>query len=481
MDRKSNLWLIAAILLFCMASLNVVDVSGSMIALPADCKVKARWVCPPFDREKVEHADWEQDDWFRFDFWRSKFNFTVDASGQPWFAIPGQLGIKGLVLNPIKQYRFGLSHPFKGMVCLDNGAWLFHTDHDLGFISAPDTLPVEDGNAVVPFQPAVTLPLPDCRVYAGANSALYLVGTADHGVQEVYLLQPEALSQGQQRILRSFRKVFASEAPIGAVTGDGQTTFVALGRTIVRITHEGQTESDMLVHPSDTIKQLAYSPTAGLFYTTDQAVGFVGQHGAWDFLPLYWFSYFKAQIALRGESLYVCLPGTWGVFALDNISDLAKYAPNGVYIPHAQPSQPVEVTDIQFRAQPVDPNGKMFYGTEFERSSISQVCGIVSLHPKSEQAINTVLTVLWDGPKDLREDGCMRGGRTSTRVLRFGEGKDQQWQFCPTYMFYPGEYSMKVLLDGVEAKTGHFKVTGKTTVKEAALQDNIPLLETLLE
>ena len=136
--------------------------------------------------------------------------------------------------------------------------------------------------------------------------------------------------------------------------------------------------------------------------------------------------------------------------ALDNISDLAKYAPNGKYAPQARPSLPVEVTDIQFRADPVDPNDKMLYGTEFERSSISQVYGIVSLRPKSKQAINTVLTVVWDGPKDLHEDGFMLGGRVVDFFLHFKDGKDQQWRFRPTYMFYPGEYSMKVLLDGVE-------------------------------
>jgi len=471
MARTNNIWLIAAILLFCTTSLNAVDVSGITIALPSDSSAKLRWISPPLDSKTIREAKW-----CNTYNWHETFCFAVDASGKPWFAVPDQYNRKGIVFNPIRQYRFGLSHPFKGMVCLDNGALLFQTDHDLGFISSPETFPVEDGVAVVPFQPAITLPLPDSRIYSGANNALYIVNTADNGNNEVYLLQPEAVSQGNQKIVRQFRKLFASEKPIGAVTGDGRTTFIALDRTIVQIQHEGQTQADILVHPTGRIRQLAYSPTAGLFYVTDNRVGLVGEHGTWDFLSLD-----RAQIAIRGDSLYICLSDTLGVLALDNISDLAKYAPKGKYTPQARPSLPVEVTDIRFRADPVDPNGKMLYGTEFERSSISQVYGTVSLHPKSKQAINSVLTVVWDGPKDLYEDGIMLGGRVVDFFLHFKDGKDQQWRFRPTYMFYPGEYSMKVLLDGVEVKTGHFKVTGNTTVVEAAMQDNIPLLRSLLE
>jgi ankyrin repeat protein len=471
MARKNNLWLIATILLFSTVSLNALDVSGITIALPSDCSAKLRWVSPPLNAKTIREAKW-----YNTYNWYENFCFSVDATGQPWFAVPDQNSRKGVVLNPIQQYRFGLSHPFKGMVCLDNGALLFHTDHDLGFVSSPETLAVEEGVATVPFQPAITLPLPDCRIYSGANSALYIVGTADNGDNEVYLLQPETVSQDSQKIIRQFRRLFASQKPIEAVTGDGRTTFIALDRTIVQIKHEDQTQAEILVHPTGRIRQLAYSPTAGLFYVTDQKVGFSGECGTWDFLTLV-----RAQIVIRDNSLYICLSNTLGVLALDNISDLATYAPNGQYIPQARPSLPVEVTNIRFCADPIDPNGKRFYNTEFERSGISQVYGIVSLHPKSKQAINSVLTVVWDGPKDLYEDGFMLGGRVVDFFLHFKDGKDQQWQFRPTYMFYPGEYSMKVLLDGVEVKTEYFKVTGKTTVVEAALQDNTPLLKTLLE
>lgn len=471
MVRKTNPWLIATILFFYTATLNAVDVSGITIALPSDCNAKLRWVSPPLDSKMIEGTSWYHYNWY------DDFCFAVDASGQPWFAIPGRYGKKGIVLNPVKQYRFGLSHPFLHMACLDNGALLFNTDHDLGFISSPETLPVEDGVAVVPFQPAITLPLPDSRIYSGANSALYIVGTADNGNNEVYLLQPEAISQGNQKIIRHFRKLFASQKPIGAVTGDGRTTFIALDRTIVQIQHEGQSQADILVHPTGRIRQLAYSPAAGLFYATNSAVGLVGEHGTWDFLSLD-----HAQIALRDDSLYVCLLNTLGVVALDNISDLAKYAPNGVYIPQARPSGAVEVTDMKFRAFPVDPNGKAVYGKEFERSDIRRIHGVIWLQPTGEQATHTVLTVDWDGPKDLREDGYM-WRRTTTRILDFRDGKDKSWWFSAPFeqTFYPGEYTMKVLVDGIEAGTRSFKITGKTTVKEAALQDNILLLETLLE
>jgi len=473
MGRKNDPWVTAGLLLIWVTSVHAENVPGFRIALPAECSVKLRWVCPPFNQENLRQAKW-----YEYYNWYDNFSFSVDASGQPWFAVPDRYNTKGLVLNPARQYRFGLSHPFRGMVCLDNGALLFHTNHDVGYISSPDAPAVREGAVVLPFQPALTLPLADCRLYAGADNALYIVGPGRNGDNEVYLLQPEPTSQGDRKLLRNFRKVFTSPEPIGPVTGDGRVTFVSLGRTITKIVRDGQTPPEIIVHPSDDIKQLAYSPDAGLFYATEYAIGLAGERGMWDFLGLNY-----ARIALRNESLYVCVWDTLAVFALDRVADLARYAPHGTYIPQAQPTSPVEVTAIEFRAFPPDPNAEPTYGEEFERSGIRRVDGVIRLHPAGPQTARTTLTVQWSGPKDLREDGVVRWGRITHRVLDFSNGKDKRWWFSAPFAetFYPGTYTLRVLLDGIEKGVASFTITGETTPREAALQDDIQLLSTLLE
>jgi hypothetical protein len=128
MVRRSKLILMATVGLIWTTSLLALDVAGYRIALPADCKVTVRWVSPPLDPNQIEQAHW----------WWNRVRFDVDASGMPWFAIREDFESRAQILNPVKHYRFGLSHPFEGMVCLDNGALLFNTDHDLGSISVSE-------------------------------------------------------------------------------------------------------------------------------------------------------------------------------------------------------------------------------------------------------------------------------------------------------------------------------------------------------
>lgn len=471
MVPKISRLICAALFLICTISVYV-DGREIRLALPADSRVKVRWVSPPLDTGQVQKAGW-------YEAWRwyEDINFAIDADGAPWLAVTDRYNMKGIVLNPIKQYRLRLSHPFRRMVCLGNGALFFGTAHDLGFIGPIDSPAIrDDGFAVVPFQPAIALPLPEGRIYAGGGEALYVVGIADNGDSEVYLLRPERVAHSEQKILRRFRRIFVSQEPVGAVTGDGRETFVSSGRTIIRLSHEDRMQTNFLVHPGDAIRQMAYDAESGLFYATERAVGVVGEHGAWDFLPSD-----RAQIALRDDSLYVCRPGTLDVFALDHVSDIAGHARDSADETRVRPTEAVSVTNIRFATKPSDPNDEVVYGREFDRAKIGEVEATVSLHPQSKETHSVILTVLFDGPKDLREDGIMMGGRSNTLVLSFKEGKDQGWRFYPTFPWYPGDYSMKVLIDGVSVKTAKFKVTGKTTVNEAAMQDNIPMLKTLLE
>ena len=207
-------------------------------------------------------------------------------------------------------------------------------------------------------------------------------------------------------------------------------------------------------------------------------MGVVGDMGAWDFLPLEW-----AQIALRGESLYVCLWDTWGVIAMDHVSELARYARDVPYTLQPPKSPSVEVTGIRFRASSRDPNDEGMTGQEFERTKVQAIQGLVDMHPVGPQATPAVLTVRWSGPMDLREDGYRTHRRTWHGIIDFSDGKDRQGQFQAPFeeTFYPGRYTLKILINGDEGGSGSFTLTGRTTVIEAALQNDVPLLKTLLE
>ena len=372
MDHRTSRTIVTSVLLICVASLPSVDAQGTMLALPADCGVEVRWVSPPLDADQLWNNGWsgKYENTFRV-------HFEVDASGQPWFSIRQTDKAPSQILNPLRQYRFALSHPWQGMVCLDNGASLYYTTHDLGFIGSTDEPSVKNGLPILPFQPLVALPLLNCRVYSDAHDAIYVVGQSDEGSQEVYLLQPEMLSDGRHRVLRSLRKVFtASAGNIEAATGDGRTTFISLGQAVARVTADGQTQPEILVHPEEIIRQLAYSPDVGLFYATDDAVGMAGENGAWDFLPVTW-----SQIALRGDSLYVCRYEDWGIFALDHISHLARYAKKGPYTLKVPTKPPLEVNKIEFTAVHEDPNVTYTTGDDFTRANLNSVKAKVYLAP----------------------------------------------------------------------------------------------------
>lgn len=443
---------------------------GVSVALPLESQVKVRWVCPPGDANDAEKARWY-----------GNHCFAVDASGQPWLALPNA----GLILRPTQQLHFRLSHPFTGMACLPNGALLFVTDHDLGMIGATDRPAVKKGVPVLPLQPVLSLPAPGrsvgrgldrpaaWRAYPGSGNCLYVVGTDGDNGQEILLLQPQAGKDDPRQVLRSFRQIFASARPVLAVAGDGQTTYAALGRTVVRI-GAGRTDTQWWVHPTDEVKELAYSPDVGLFYATERAVGVLTSTGAWEFLRGY-----RADLALQGGSLYIFLPETLAVLALDHVADLAQVRP--VTVAPATPS--AQVSDIKFRAhlKSSDPNNdRTVPGAVFEGRDTFYVTGDVHLHPLGKQDHPTLLTVQWQNVRtgETQSDGV---------AVDLSDGNDLSWSFnCKVGLgkcgyFYPGRYTMTVLIDGVKARTDSFQVRGSPTLIEAVADDDPATVQALLE
>jgi ankyrin repeat protein len=470
MVRRIDLPLIAFIALLAtlgraqdpvIQSLDSVSVPDLMLALPADSKVKVRWVCPPQDANRVSEARWYD------------VSFAVDASGRPWLGLPH----KNLVLNPTRQYRFSLSHPFSKLVCLDNGALLFQTDRDLGFLGLTDQPAVRDANAVLPFQPMVSLPLPACSVHPGAGDCLYVAGPGPSGNHEVYLLGPQRGPSGGKRTLRSFRKVFECPDRIWAVTGDGDVTFVAFGQVIARIGRPGRTEPELIVHLTNEFTDLAYLPGTGLFYATRTGVGIATDDGgAWDFLRGY-----GAQIDLRNGTLYLFLQGTLSVLAFDNAADLARCRLNGA-VANPAPTPAVKVTDLRFFAPGQGPDGSDVFATEFDNVKVSKISAWVGIEVVRKPEKKTLITTLWTHGQnsytsnvlyDLTGDSYPPGYESTAYPCPWDPQEKDNYR--------PGRYTVKVLIDGVEAAGASCEVRGKVSLVQAVIDEDLPTVRTLLE
>jgi len=276
------------------------------LGLPSHSEVTVRWVLRPLDEKAVEEAHWDH------------IRFTVDSLGYAWLGHD-----HSIILNPLKEYQFTPSQPYNSMVFLESGALLVATATDLGFLAAPGELEVGlERLPEVPFQPITQLPLPGCRLFAGAGDCLYLVGyDSASDEDQVYVLRPEKRSTGAERkVIRRFLKVFTTKEPIAAVVGDGDVTFVAMGSLIIRASAPDKAVSKFFLHPSESIVDLVGAENGGLFYTTGSHVGYVGPKGNVDFLAAP-----APRICMRNGTLYVLLSRWLGVLALDSAADFNTY------------------------------------------------------------------------------------------------------------------------------------------------------------
>ena len=427
---------------------------GVAIALPKDSAVKVRWVCPPLDAGIVKDAKWYDVD------------FAVDAGGCPWIGRE-----RCILMSPTKQYQYSVNQYFNDLVFLDSGALIVNSETHLGSPVPPKEKTFDyRGLPQADFQPIAEMPHPGCRIFAGAGNCLYLAGRDPvAGTNNVYHLSPE------KGALRQFTRAFASKEGISAATGDGERTYIAAGRLILKVLSSGAV-SKVYAHPSREITGLACDPRIGIFYATDSGVGFIGASGSVDLLAAT-----RPQICLRQGSLYVFLPKSCGVLALDNVKDLKRFNLAVRAVP-ATTSAEVRVTSIRYfeaGEEAPAPENRQF-ALKFERAPTRYVCCQVELdnllyekrahkhtlaaefYPPGEEWAEPVT---WQ--VDLQPD--MPGVWSWARI---GAG-------IPGTL-YPGEYKVKVYLDGSKVDERKFTVTGGATALEAAWHKDTARLKALL-
>lgn len=423
-------------------------IPGAALTLPSGGKVKARWVCPPLSRKAVEQSDWYN------------INFVVDANGRPWIGT----GYADLI-NPTGGYKFVVHGGYDDTACLDSGVFLIATGSDLGFVVPPEK-PKTDYNGVpmLNAQPISELPIPQCKLFAGVGSCLYLVGrNPSSKLCEVYLLRQEKMSSGSTG-LREYVKVLSAESEIAAVTGDGSTTYVAIDRAILKSTGSGNSLTKVFVHPTQYIRSLAYSPQIGLFYASSSGVGYIGAKTSMQIAAVD-----DPDICLRNGSLYVLLSRSLGVLALDGVADLKRFDRPMKDVVATQ-SKEVKVTDIRFfEAGDTPPDyARRKYAREFEKTSTRfvycQVDMVNLLKGKRghKQVVSTEL--ICPGPMGFKD--------SAETTLEFKPDTPSAWGWLRFGLavpgwFYPGEYTVRTSLNGSRIDERRFVIRGEPDLLEA--------------
>lgn len=439
---------------------NVNALPGAAVALPSGCKVNVRWVCPPLSTNAVKESHWYD------------VHFVVDSSGRPWFGTDATS-----IVNPTQCYMFELQRVYGDMACLENGAFLLASMSDLGFVTPPEKPMTDDkGIPQVGFQPISSLPLPDCRLYPGAGNVLYLVGwNPASRKNEVYVLKRDKLSS-QSSAVREYVKVMSSEDSIAAVAGDGDTTYVAIDRVILRTSRASSTPAKVFVHPTEMIMGLAYSPQAGLFYASSNGVGRIGAKGTMQILAAD-----DTAIYLQKGTLYVFFEKSLGVLAFDGVADLKRFDLPIKNVPATQ-SKEVKVTDIRtFEAGETAPDyAERKYAKEFDKATTRFIyCQIDMtnvLKAKHKQVVSMELD--WPGERgyvDSSETNMDFGPNSTTAwaTMRFGSTEAGS--------LYPGVYTLKTYLNGSKIDERHLTVKGEANILEAAWNSDSARMWKLLE
>ena len=279
---------------------------NGQVVLPSDSEIAIRWVVPPLDHDAIKKSRRN----------RRHLKFVVGPEGTPWIGYN-----KTYLMNPVKQVWVEVLKGYQDLTRLDNGAIVISKPTEFGFMVAAKGRKARSVPRVA-LQPIAQLPIPNCRMFRGTDNCLYFSGlNKSTSLYEVYLLEPEnVIADGQKtKILAGYKHLFSSPKTINAVSGDGNTTYIAVENAILSVPPDVNAAETIFVHPNQSITQLQYNAESGLFYSTHDKIGYVGKNGHLEF-----FSRPGTQISLNRSSLYVFSEHDFGILAFDHIDDLSR-------------------------------------------------------------------------------------------------------------------------------------------------------------
>ncbi|MDP4292237.1 MAG: ankyrin repeat domain-containing protein, partial [Bacteroidota bacterium] len=455
MDRNKNLLLFLTFFMFLSASLKAQDLSTKQLydpnlkfALPADCKVKMNWIIAPIEDSVVKKGS------------IYALSFGVDLYKQPWIGFHNED-----ILNLAKQYQFKISPRYESFTVLENGAFLVANENDLGYVVAPNSKSKDYNNRITAqFQPIAELPIRGCKIYPGAGNCLFLSAqNVASELYEIYLLSPEKSSNGST--LKEYKKVYSSQKSITGIAGDSATIYIASYQLLLKLDVKSGAITKIPLNTSNSgINGLAYNEQSGLFYSTENGVGYVGANTNIPFL-----SCRAPMIYLRGGTLYVLNSKTMGVLSFDNIGDLKRFDKP---IEDVAPTTTTDVKPVMVRffegPSPAQPLNERKYALTFGKDTTRFIYGEITLQnllyqkQPNKQIIEMVLTrpfsTNWESQKVLFDFGLNYASLVGW--FQFGSGV--------LGSNYPGEYIMTTYLNNIKLDSRSFRVTGNVTIVEAA-------------
>ncbi|MBN2754283.1 MAG: hypothetical protein JXR81_05380 [Candidatus Goldbacteria bacterium] len=270
---------------------------NAAVLLPPASKVKFNWIIPPAESKNTGAG----------------LIFKMDGSGNLWLGRGGKY-----VLNPNKNYMFGIDQQYDDFMLTAKGALYFAAKGYIGYIPPVKEKGTDTG--IHPFQPIAKLPVNECRLFAGTGSVIYITGkNPANGRYEVFTASGEGASDDKMKMV--YKKLFSAANKISAAAGDGKITFIAMDKLVVSsVTGLDKTEG-VFKHSKEAVTGLAYDVNAGLFYCTAKGVGYAGKNNSTEFLAVS-----NPSIAVSGGKLYIYIPEETAVLQVDNISDFKGYA-----------------------------------------------------------------------------------------------------------------------------------------------------------
>jgi len=261
----------------------------TLLILPETSAVKIKWILMPEKKPPSEIT--------------YKIRFIIDNKNEPILLYGANL-----IINPIKNYIVKTREPLKDIICLDNGVLLFSDGKNLGYLELEknynDILPIAKLKGVT------KIPNSDSRLFKGDDSLYSLSYNSKTKKYEVYIFKP--LNKG-------FEKVLSIKEKIHSLSGKGEHLFISSGKQIKE--YKNGKFQIVYEHPRQEIKEIFFSEKAGLFYKTENGIGFVKSGTSIEFLQSENF-----EVFLKGTSIYVLFLKAMAVVELENIDDLKNYS-----------------------------------------------------------------------------------------------------------------------------------------------------------
>ncbi|MCK4667354.1 hypothetical protein KAU33_11420 [Candidatus Dependentiae bacterium] len=145
------------------------------------------------------------------------------------------------------------------------------------------------------FIPQLDLPGKKMKVKMNKDNSLYLWSNLK---KDVYFLKNYSADGKVKADSMRILKLFHGDKRIVSVSGDGDKTFIVVGKNIVGL--KWGEKPILFYHHKDEIKSIAYEKGNLVFYSTDNNVGFIYNNKAYDFI-----SGGSGELKLYNSILYI--------------------------------------------------------------------------------------------------------------------------------------------------------------------------------